>query len=242
MTPFANKHLYPRLGFAPQQDALYDDMSGVGFVHHLLRMGGFSRADSRKKAVQAMQRVGLESAMDRKCGEYSKGMRQRTRLAQAIAHDPDLLVLDEPLTGLDPVGRRQIIELFRELAQAGKSLIVSSHVLHEVQSLTDTIVLLHRGRLLAQGDVSEIRGLLSSHPREVRLQAQEPRRLGSLLLEWPHVNRVEVLGVTELRVFTSDLDAFYSKLGEAIQQVEPGLNSLASSDADLESVFDYLTQ
>ncbi|MFT4649096.1 MAG: ABC-2 type transport system ATP-binding protein [Glaciecola sp.] len=242
MQPFANRALYPRLGFAPQQDALYDEMSGVGFVRHLLRMGGFSPRDSKRMAIDAMQKVGLADAMDRKCGQYSKGMRQRTRLAQAIAHDPDLLILDEPLTGLDPVGRRQIMELFTDLAQAGKSLVVSSHVLHEVQSLTANIVLLHRGRLLAQGDVEEIRGLLSGHPREVRLQAKDPRRLGSLLLTWPHVKKVEVLAGDELRVFTEDLDDFYAKLGSAVQQTSPGLRSLASSDADLESVFDYLTQ
>ncbi len=263
MQPFANRLLYPRLGFAPQQDALYDDMSGVDFVRHLLRMGGFSSRESKGMAIAAMEKVGLAEAMHRKCGQYSKGMRQRTRLAQAIAHDPDLLVLDEPLTGLDPVGRRQIIDLFSDLAAQGKSLIVSSHVLHEVQSLTDTIVLLHRGRLLAQGDVGEIRGLLSSHPREVRIEAQDPRRLGSLLLTWPHVKRVEVVDdakpldeleglepsddsqanrIGELKVFTEDLDGFYHRLGSAVQETAPGLLSLASSDADLESVFDYLTQ
>ena len=242
MNPFANRALYPRLGFAPQQDALYDDMSGLGFVRHLLRMGGYSAGESRKMGVTAMERVGLADAMDRKCGEYSKGMRQRTRLAQSIAHNPELLILDEPLTGLDPIGRRQIMELFSELAEAGKSLIVSSHVLHEVQSLTDNIVLLHRGRLLAQGDVGEIRGLLSSHPREVRLKANHPRRLGSLLLAWPHVQKIEVLAEDELRIFTDDLEAFYGQLPGAIQETKPGVLSLASSDADLESVFDYLTQ
>ncbi|MCA9001506.1 MAG: ABC transporter ATP-binding protein [Planctomycetes bacterium] len=242
LTPFANQKLYPRLGFAPQQDALFEDVSGADFVAFLLRMGGFSRKESRKLAVHAMQRVGLEKDMDRKCREYSKGMRQRTRLAQAIAHDPDLLILDEPLTGLDPVGRRQIMALFRELAEAGKSLVVSSHVLHEVQSLTDTIVLIHRGRLLAQGDVGEIRGLLSNHPREVRMRAERPRGLGAHVLAWPHVQKVQVQGDRDLSVFTSDLEAFQARLPEAIGETEPGLISLQSSDADLESVFDYLTQ
>ncbi len=242
MQPFANRALYPKLGFAPQQDALYDEMSGVEFVRHLLRMGGYSRGEARTMARSAMEQVGLADAMDRKCGQYSKGMRQRTRLAQAIAHNPELLILDEPLTGLDPVGRRHIMALFQGLAESGKSLIVSSHVLHEVQSLTDTIVLLHRGRLLAQGDVGEIRGLLSSHPREVRLQASNPRKLGSLLMNWPSVKKIEVIDEEELRIFTEDLKAFHAQLPEAISKIQPGLRSLASSDADLESVFDYLTQ
>ncbi|MEZ6004201.1 MAG: ABC transporter ATP-binding protein [Planctomycetota bacterium] len=132
--PFANRELYPRLGFAPQQDALYDEMSGLGFVRHLLRLSGYSRSEATRLATRAMERVDLADAMHRPCKGYSKGMRQRTRLAQAIAHDPDLLVLDEPLTGLDPVARRQAIDLFRELADEGKSLVLSSHVLHEVES------------------------------------------------------------------------------------------------------------
>ncbi len=242
MDPFANRELYHRLGFAPQQDALYEDMTGRQFVRHLLRLGGFSAGDATKRAGVAMERVGLAETMDRQCKGYSKGMRQRTRLAQAIAHEPELLILDEPLTGLDPVGRRQTLELFRELASEGKSLIVSSHILHEVQSMTEQVVLLHRGRLLAQGNVAEIRKLLSSHPREVRLQAKSARRLAVALMEIEHVQRVEITGEDSLTVRTHKLDSFFSDLGEAVRQHQPGLLAMSSSDADLESVFDFLVQ
>ena len=139
-----------------------------------------------------MERVGLADAMDRKVSDYSKGMRQRTRLAQAVAHDPEIVVADEPLTGLDPIARRQTLELFRGLANEGKSVILSSHVLHEVESLTDTMVLIHRGRLLAQGSVREVRRLINKHPSRVHVKARDPRRLASRLLDEPHVTSVSL--------------------------------------------------
>jgi len=242
MDPFANRALYKRLGFAPQQDALFEDMTGLQFVRHLLRLGGFSRSEATQRAARAMDRVGLADSMDRACKGYSKGMRQRTRLAQAMAHDPELLVLDEPLTGLDPVARRQAMDLFRDLVAEGKSLIVSSHVLHEVQSLTETIVLLHRGRLLAKGSVGEIRKLLSNHPREVRIRAHRTRPLGTALLAMEHVRRVELIGEDSLLVRTDQLETFFEALPAVIERVQPGVEAMTSSDADLESVFDFLVQ
>ena len=240
--PFANRHLYPDIGFAPQQDALYEHMTGQQFVRHLLRLGGFGRSEATRRAQLAMERVGLADAMDRPCKGYSKGMRQRTRLAQAIAHEPKLLILDEPLTGLDPVARRQTMDLFRDLAESGKSLIVSSHVLHEVQSLTDTIVLLHRGRLLAQGTVQDIRTLLSTHPREVLLQADKARELAVALMQQPNVSRVEMLDAQTLVVRTQHLPVFFKELARVVDTLQPGLRSMSSSDANLESVFDFLVQ
>ena len=167
-------------------------------------------------------------------------MRQRTRLAQAIAHDPDLLILDEPLTGLDPVARRQTMDLFQELADAGKSLVVSSHVLHEVQSLTDSIVLLNRGRLQAQGTVQDIRAELSFHPREVLLIAHHARPLAVAMMNRPHVRSVELIDEHHLVLRTRRLDAFYEELASVVKELQPGLRSMKSSDANLDSVFDFL--
>jgi ABC-2 type transport system ATP-binding protein len=240
-TPFANKELYARLGFCPQQDALYEHMTGRQFVEYILRVGGYPRADARRRAVRAMERVHLEDAMDRKCRGYSKGMRQRTRLAQSIAHDPQLLVLDEPLSGLDPVARHQMLELFRALAEEGKSVIVSSHVLHEVQSLTETIVLIHRGRLLAKGNVPTVRRMLDRHPRRVRIEAREPRALASAFLGLPHVRSLQVGDDdTTLSVETRDVESFFEALPGIADAERAGVRSLESPDADLEAVFDYL--
>ncbi len=240
-TPFANVELYRQLGFCPQQDALYDHMTGLQFVTHCMRLAGLNHSDAKSVATRALQRVHLENAMNRSVSGYSKGMRQRTKLAQAFAHTPKLIIADEPLTGLDPVARHQVLELYRELGDSGTSLIISSHVLHEVQSLTPRIVLIHRGRLLAQGPVEEVRQLLSRHPRKVHLRAREPRALARALLELPHVHSATLEEATgDLHIETRDIRAFHSDLPALASRTRSGIASLESSDASLDAVFDYL--
>lgn len=239
--PFANRALYRELGFCPQQDALYEHQTGRQFVRDLLRLTGYGRREASQLAVRAMERVGLEEAMDRKVSGYSKGMRQRTRLAQAIAHGPKLVIADEPLTGLDPIARRQVLELFRGLAEDGCSVIISSHVLHEVESLTETMVLIHRGRLLAQGSVREVRRLISRHPSRVRLTARDPRGLASALLELEHVRSVHLGGdAGSLRIETDDIAAFHGAFPALASRTGAGVTRFQSDDASLEAVFDYL--
>lgn len=241
LTPFANRELYPRLGFCPQQDALYDAMTGRRFVRHCLRLGGFTRAEADRRAVAALERVHLVDAMDRRIAGYSKGMRQRAKLAQAIAHEPELLIVDEPLTGLDPIARHQLLDLFRELGQGGTSILASSHVLHEVQSLTEDIVLIHRGRLLAQGTVADVRRLLSRHPRKVLLEAREPRRLAAALVGLDHVDAVGFTASSSgLFVDTHDVETLFAELPAIATELRVGLRTLDSPDASLEAVFDYL--
>ncbi len=239
-TPFANLRLYRRIGFCPQQDALYDHMRGREFVAALVRLYGFSAKESNRLAIRALERVHLEDAMERKVGEYSKGMRQRTRLAQAIAHGPELLVVDEPLSGLDPVARHETLELFKELGEAGTHVLLSSHVLHEVQSLTQEIVLIHRGRLLAQGSVGDVRRLLSRHPRRVRLTVREPRRLAEAFLRFDHVGAIRFHDDDGLDVETRDVETFFKDLPALATELGVGIKSLESPDADLEAIFDYL--
>lgn len=239
--PFGSRPLYRRLGFCPQQDALYEHQTGKNFVRDIMRLAGYGRREAEKRAVDAMERVGLSDAMDRKVSDYSKGMRQRTRLAQAVAHDPELIVADEPLTGLDPIARRQTLELFRGLAHDGKSVILSSHVLHEVESLTDTMVLIHRGRLLAQGSVRDVRRLINKHPSRVHVKARDPRRLASQLLDEPHVTSVSLAPDGEgLMVETQDVGTFHQRFASVAGDAGAGVKSLVSDDASLEAVFDYL--
>ena len=239
--PFANRELYGQLGFCPQQDALYDHMSGHEFVAFCMRMAGFRKREAQERAEEALRRVDLTDVMHRRCGGYSKGMRQRTRLAQSIAHAPKLLIADEPLTGLDPVARLHTLELFRELAAAGTSILLSSHVLHEVQSLTEAIVLIHRGRLLAQGTVPDIRKLLSRIPRRVILRAREPRRLAEAALALDHVDSLSfTLDGEGLAIETRDLEGLCRWLPAKASELRAGIRSLESSDASLEAVFDYL--
>lgn len=239
--PFANRAYFRRMGFCPQQDALYDDMTGPQVLTLLLRLSGFGAREARQRAARALDRVGLRQGRERPTRTYSKGMRQRVKLAQAIAHDPQLVVADEPLNGLDPVGRLEMSELFRELGDAGVHVLISSHVLHEVQSVTSEIVLLHRGRLLAQGDVGEVRALLNRHPRRVEIGVRDGRRLARRLVDFEDVLSVRFAPEEQrLTVETRDLEAFQAQFTRAAAEERAGVRTLESSDASLEAVFDYL--
>jgi ABC-2 type transport system ATP-binding protein len=239
--PFANRDYFRRVGFCPQQDALYDDMSAPELVTFLLRLHGYGAREARQRADRALDRVGLVQGRDRPARGYSKGMRQRVKLAQALAHEPELIIADEPLTGLDPIGRAEMTDLFRELGADGVHVLISSHVLHEVELLTEHIVLLHRGRLLAQGTVKDVRGMLDRHPRRVDIVLRDPRRLARALIEFEDVSSV-VVGADgdRLSVETRDIARFFEHLTPAAAEVRAGIRSLESPDASLEAVFDYL--
>jgi ABC-2 type transport system ATP-binding protein len=239
--PFGNRAYFELLGFCPQQDAMYGEMTGFEFVTFLLRLSGFARTAARDRAEHAIERVQMTPAMHRKTSEYSKGMRQRIKLAQAVAHSPRFLVVDEPMTGLDPLARRSMIELLRTLAAEGADILISSHVLHEIESLTSDILLLHRGRLLAQGPVPEIRKLLSRHPRKIEIRAREPRRLARALIELADVRSVSVAADgSTLSLETADVDRLFDELPAIAARERAGIQTLEATDAGLEAVFDYL--
>ncbi|MEY2746604.1 MAG: putative transporter ATP-binding protein YxlF [Planctomycetota bacterium] len=238
--PFANPAVHSRLGFCPQQDALWDDMTALEFVEFLLRLSGFEPARARKAALVALERVQLVDAKDRRLGGFSKGMRQRARIAQSIAHEPQLVVLDEPLTGLDPLARHATLELFRQLAAEGASVLFSTHVLHEVEALTTNVVLLHRGRLLARGEVPAIRALLDRHPRRYSIQAREPRRLARELVELEGVEAVRIAEGGMLVVETRQPERLLEALPAIASAARAGIGAFESRDEGLEAVFDYL--
>ena len=238
--PFANRALYARIGFCPQQDALYDDMSAFALVRLLLTLSGVRKSEAGDRADAALRRLHLEQDMHRPVGTFSKGMRQRVKIAQAIAHGPELLVLDEPLSGLDPVSRRDVLALLRELGGDGVHLLLSSHVLHEVESLTEDILLLHRGRLLAQGSVSDIRLLLSRHPRRIELRATRARQLAQDMIGCDEITSVRLQDDGVVMIETRDLERFYSRMTEFGADRRYGVRSLESADASLEAIFDYL--
>ena len=239
--PFANRPYFRKVGFCPQQDALYDQLTGFGMVKFLLRLSGFSPAKARRIAEETLQRVGMTDAMHRRIGGYSKGMRQRVKIAQAIAHEPELLICDEPLNGLDSVGRRDILELLSELGDSGVHILVSSHVLHEIENLTENIVLLHRGRVLAQGTVPEVRDLLTRFPRRIEIKAGRPRQCAEAIMPLEHVLSVGIIPETGvIKVETRNIDQFYRDLTAIVAAGELEIGSLEAVDAGLEAVFDYL--
>jgi ABC-2 type transport system ATP-binding protein len=243
-TPFGNRELYRRLGFCPQQDALYEDLTGYEIVRLLLRLGGFSPAESKARAEQALERLSMTARMHHRVSTYSKGMRQRIRIAQSIAHSPAFLVLDEPMTGLDPLGRREILELLRSLGESGAHVLFSSHILYEVEHLTAEIVLIHRGRLLAKGRLPEVRALLSKHPRRVEIGARRARDLARALVGCDEVVSVKV-GRTgdvddRLSVEARAIGPFFQRLNAIAAGERFGISNIRSADASLEAVFDYL--
>ena len=237
-----NPSLYFRIGFCPEQDAFYDRMTGLEWTTALVRLNGVGEARATELARKALEFVDLLDAADKKIGAYSKGMRQRVKLAQAIAHDPELLILDEPLSGMDPLARRKTIRLIKDWGRAGKSILVSSHILHEIESMTANILLINQGRILAEGNVHQIRDLIDEHPHTVLVKADDPRALARQFLTFDDVLslRFEDQAVV---VQTAKPDAFYSRLTVLAATGELGtIHEVTSPDDNLQAVFQYLVK
>ena len=234
--------LYFRVGFCPEQDSFYERMTGLDWVTALVRLNGGSDGAAREAARRALDMVDLSDAADKKIGAYSKGMRQRVKLAQALAHDPELLILDEPLSGMDPIGRRKTIKLIREWGRSGRSVIVSSHILHEIESMTSNILLINQGRMLAEGDVHQIRDLIDEHPHTVLIKAAQPRALAREFLASDHVLSLRFEDEAVI-VQTARPDAFYTRLTELAASSEFGtIHEITSPDDNLQAVFQYLVK
>jgi ABC-2 type transport system ATP-binding protein len=237
-----NPHLYFQIGFCPEQDAFYERMTGLEWVTALVRLNGLSEKDAVAAATRALTVVDLMDAANKKIGAYSKGMRQRVKLAQAIVHDPQVLILDEPLAGMDPLARRKTIRLIREWARAGKSVIVSSHILHEIESMTGNILLINNGRILAEGDVHQIRDLIDEHPHSVYVRAQHPRALAREFVQRDDVRSMK-FEADAVVVETGKPDAFYARLTELAASGEYGaIEEVTSPDDNLQAVFQYLVK
>lgn len=236
-----NPELMQRVGFCPEQDAFYTGMTGLAWVQGLLSLNGYSPGEARDRAHRALETMNLLDVKDRKIGAYSKGMRQRVKLAQAIAHDPDLLILDEPLGGMDPMGRRHTIRLMKEWAGEGRSILVSSHILHEIESMTSTILLVLHGRIVAEGNIHDIRAELEDHPHRIFIQCDDPRRLAGRLVGWKAVAGMR-LDETGVEVQTLKPDVFFSALPDIILEDKVRVTRLLSPDDNLQAVFDYLVK
>ena len=239
---WGNPPLYSRIGFCPEQDAFYDRMTGIEWITALVRLNGLDEAAAAAAATRALEKVELLDAAGKKIGAYSKGMRQRVKLAQALVHDPELLILDEPLTGMDPLMRRKTIRLIKDWARAGKHIVVSSHILHEIESMTSNILLINNGRILAEGNVHQIRDLIDTHPHTVHVRGADPRALARAFLA-----DADVLSLTfepgAVVVQTAKPDIFYTRLTGLAASGEAGaIDEVASPDDNLQAVFRYLVK
>jgi ABC-2 type transport system ATP-binding protein len=236
---WGSPEVFHRVGLCPEADAFWEGLTGLQFLTALLSFTGYDEAECRRRAETALFDVDLLDAKDRKLGGYSRGMRQRVKLAQALAHEPSVLLLDEPVTGMDPVNRRRVIDLVRRLGREGRTIVVSSHILHEVEAMTRRVLLVHNGRILAEGDVREIRDLMDEHPHTVALRARDPRTLARAVVGSPHVLSLTFGAEGEwVTVQTARPDEFYATVTEAA--LEAGVTEMYSPDENLESVFKYL--
>ena len=239
---WGNPALYFRIGFCPEQDSFYDRMTGLEWVAALVRLNGVSETEAQSMAKRALDRVDLADAAGKKIGAYSKGMRQRVKMAQALAHDPDLLILDEPLAGMDPIARRKTIRLIKEWGRAGKNVLVSSHILHEIESMTSNILLVNQGRILAEGNIHQIRDLIDEHPHTVYVKADQTRALARAFLAEDDVLSMK-FEEGAVVVQTARPDAFYARLTALAASGELGaIHEVTSPDDNLQAVFEYLVK
>lgn len=242
-TPFGKPEVLRRIGYCPEADTLYDELTGLELVTAMARLSGYTRDAATKRAKDALEEFGLGEAMNRKMGGYSRGMRQRAKLAQAVVHEPDVLILDEPLTGTDPTSRQQILDALRRRATRGAVVLFSTHVLPEIESITDRLLLIARGQLVAQGQMQEIRELLDEHPHHIRVQCDRPRDLASDLLA--HEKGIVALHFPApdlLEVRTWQPEETYQAIAERIVKGGYRCISITSPDATLEALFHYLVE
>ncbi|MCX7975000.1 MAG: ABC transporter ATP-binding protein [Candidatus Aminicenantes bacterium] len=233
--------LFFRLGYCPEQDAFFESLTGWQFLYWLLRLHHFSEKKAAERTEEMLNLVELGADGHRPIRSYSRGMRQRLKLAQALAHQPEILILDEPLNGLDPLGKRKMIRLIRDFGREGHLVIVSSHILPEIEALTKQIILIHQGKVFAQGEIHEIRDLIERHPHIVSIKTPNSRRLAALLIEKPYVVKA-YFGEKETNLFveTRDRDKFFEFLLEKVVNGEIEVEEITSPDDNLQAVFDYL--
>ena len=241
VAPWGDPGINRHLGLCPEQDAFYEWMTGRRFVTFRAQLQGMGSRKAAEAAAEAIDLVSMGHAADRPIKGYSKGMRQRIKLAQALVHHPRVLFLDEPFTGTDPVARREIMDAILAMGRRGVSVVVSSHVLYEVEALTDQVVMLNRGRLVATGRLDRIRDLIDQHPHRIVIQADDPRAVAAELVKWDHVVGLNLKRDDgAILVETHRPDRFYDQLPDLATRPGLAIRELHSDDDNLEAVFQYL--
>jgi ABC-2 type transport system ATP-binding protein len=233
--------VFSRIGFCPEQDVFYEDVTGWEFLCGLLRLQGYAPAEIRERAARALDIVDLTADKDRLIRGYSRGMRQRIKFAQAIAHDPEIVILDEPLSGLDPLGKRKLIRLIKDFKSQGRTVLVSSHVLPEIEALTSRVVLIHQGKVFAQGDIPYIRDFIETHPHQISVRSSDPRALAARFVGDRSIQKMTFGDdARTLVVETHKRDEFFGRLTGAVLEGGIEVEEISSPDDNLQAVFEYL--
>jgi ABC-2 type transport system ATP-binding protein len=233
--------LFRQVGYCTQFDSFPPGTTGYDFIFWPLRLHGFGREQAARLTEQAVERAGMTQVARRKVAGYSKGMRQRIRLAQAIAHHPSVLVLDEPLNGLDPIARAEAIALFDSLARQGMHVIISSHILEEVDRISDRVVLMSSGYVVAEGQIREVRQEVRDHPMQILVRCSNAARLASAAFELNHVVEAKIANDGRgVLIRTRDAEQFYLLLNKIVSSGLIEVDAVAPADDDVNSIYQYL--
>jgi ABC-2 type transport system ATP-binding protein len=241
MTPSQPEEMFRKVGYCTQFDAFPRGVTGRAFIRGWLRLHGLTRADADRLTDEALERVGMTEAAGRRVAGYSKGMRQRIRLALALSHRPEIVVLDEPLNGLDPMARAESLALFQALAKEGLHVVVSSHILHEVDRISDHVVLLSHGYVVAEGQIHGVRREVSDQPMQILVRCPQPHKLAASLFSAQHVVEVKLHADGQgLLIRTKDAEAFHRQLNKIVLDEKIDLEAVAPADDDVNAVYQYL--
>lgn len=238
-SPVNNRQLFRSLGYCPGGEGMYSEVTGYDWVRYLQRLQGRSPQEADRAAGVALELVGMQYAMNRPIATYSRGMRQRTKLAQALAHDPELLILDEPFNGLDPIGRHELTLVLKDWLQPGKTLIFASHLLHEIESITQSFVLIFGGRLLASGTAEDVHRMMVGLPNEVQILSSQPQVLASKIMAEGLANSVRVQD-GKLFIATGRPVDLYERMPSWVSELNLEVHEMRSSDESLQGLFDSL--
>lgn len=238
---FSNQPLFSRIGYCPEHECFYRGNTGWQQVLFMAKLQGFDKKAAAEKTEAAIDRVGLLENKDKLIREYSLGMRQRLKFAVAIVHEPEVLLLDEPLKGIDPLWRVKIVQLIKEYAQSNKTIIVASHILPEIESMTDDIILIHQGKVFAQGDIHYIRDLMDTHPHMISVECNQNRKLAAMMIDKEYITNFQFHpGDNKVTFNTNQRDQFFDLLNRLIVEHDLDIEEIISPDDNLQAVFDYL--
>ena len=238
--PQTTPAVFHRVGFCSEDDALFEDLTPLETVTYLAACSGYSAQEAKDRAIRSLERAGIAHAMGRRCGTFSKGMRQRTRLAAALVHDPELLLLDEPMSGLDPVGRRDVVNLIRSLEDEGRSVLFSSHILHEVESVARHVVILNHGMALAEGTLGHIKECLSDYAFSLSVRCSDARRLARAIVEREHVIGITLEDEGRLTIESTSSRSLLTELPPLVLELGVSVEEITTPRENLESLFNRL--